>query len=78
MEESEVRFVFSTESGLWKGINFDKQIKAYGNWIPISISEIVNVGELSPDDTLIMYVLNNNEKEIYLDDFVIKLSVAEQ
>ena len=75
MEESEVRFVLSTASGIWKGINFDKQIKAYGNWVPVSISEIINIEELPPGDTISLYILNNDEHEVYLDDFDIKISV---
>ncbi|HPF50279.1 MAG TPA: hypothetical protein PK335_01830 [Draconibacterium sp.] len=79
MEESEVRFVFSTDSsGLWKGINFDKQIKAYGNWAPVSVSEIINIEDLSPDDTFVLYILNNKEQEVYLDDFDIRISVMKK
>lgn len=77
MEESDVCFVVSANSGLWKGINFDKQIKAYGNWIPINVSEIINVEDLMPNDTLSFYLFNNNESEVYLDDLVVNLSALD-
>ncbi len=77
-EESEVSFVISSSSGFWRGTNFRKQIKAYGNWIPVNISEVIDISNFKPGDTLSFYILNNDENEVYLDDFHIDLSVLKQ
>lgn len=78
IESADPQFVisFDTDHGnaYWKGISFKKQIKSYGNWMPVSIHEIVELKDIDPNSTLKIYILNNDKKEMYLEDFSVELS----
>ena len=78
MEESNVSFVISSDIGFWKGINFQKQIKAYGNWMPVTIVEIIDVAEFPPGDVITLYIWNPEQKEVYIDNLAVELSVLKQ
>ncbi|MHA7111710.1 hypothetical protein ACRTDU_16380 [Sunxiuqinia elliptica] len=62
------------ESLLWKGIPLNKQIKYYGNWLPITLNEQIDLTEIPQDATLSIYLWNQNKADLLLDDFEIQLS----
>ena len=77
MKDSEVSFVISTDSGFWKGTGFKNQIKAYGNWMPVTVTNVIDLNTIPPNAIFSLYLLNDKEEETYLDDFSISISVLE-
>ncbi len=62
----------------WKGLPGKKQIKSYGNWLPVSVNQIIDMEDISSDATLILYLWNKEKAELYLDDFNVELSVIKR
>jgi hypothetical protein len=62
----------------WKGLPVKKQIKSYGNWLPVSVNQIIDMEDISSDATLILYLWNKEKAELYLDDFNVELFVIKR
>ena len=77
IDESDPQMVISIEkeqkNEFWKGISLKKQIKSYGNWLPVSVNEIINLKDIKTNGTLSIYIWNREKSELYLDDFKIEL-----
>ncbi len=53
--------------------NLNERIKAYGNWHEVKFDFIINEQNIKPNCNLKIYILNNNNKEMYIDNFTIDI-----
>lgn len=82
VEVADLQLIVSVEKDnekeFWKGLSAKRQIKSYGNWLPVSINQIFDMEAISSDATLILYLWNKGKAELYLDDFNVELSVVKR
>lgn len=57
----------------WKGLNIEKEIKAYSHWWPIKYEHTMDTGGIKEQSLLKIYLLNQNENKVYIDDFNVKI-----
>ena len=77
-----IQLIFSVEDStggyIWKNYDVSRHIRAYGLWEPIYI-QFDEVGKnIRPNSLLKIYLLNEDLKEVYVDDFTIKISEIER
>lgn len=59
---------------LYEQYNVTDKIKAFGNWKAITFGVLFNKEQLKTDSFIKVYVVNNNQEEMYIDDFEVEIS----
>lgn len=57
----------------WKGLDVEPFIKAYAHWWPVKYEQTFNVNLIKSASVLKVYIFNENENEVYIDDFEVKV-----
>ena len=57
----------------WKGYSLTNQLKSHGNWMPVFVNEIIDLEKINLHSILKIYLLNDDQSELYLDNFNIEL-----
>jgi hypothetical protein len=60
-------------SYIWKSMGINKYIKAYSKWWPVKYEEKINLSDLKEKSVIKIYVWNNDNAKLYLDNFNIKI-----
>ena len=68
-----VEIVNEEGSYFWESMSVDHFVKAYNNWWPIHYETFIAKEEIKPNSILKVYMYNEDEETIYVDDFEIIL-----
>ena len=63
-----------TETYFWKALEINRYLKAYSNWWPISYELTIPPKDLKNASRLKVYVWNNDDPDVYIDNFEIKIT----
>jgi len=76
--QTDARIVISLENdtgpSFWESLEVNRYLKAYSNWWPIRFEVSIPQQDLNPSSRLKVYVWKNDDSEIYIDNFGIKIS----
>jgi 4-amino-4-deoxy-L-arabinose transferase-like glycosyltransferase len=77
-ERSEAKLVVSAEDAseayFWQAQPIDRYVKAYGNWWLVKYEIAIEIKALKKNSKLKVYLWNINKRNIYIDDFEIKIT----
>jgi len=77
-DKTETKVIVSLENAdntyFWKALDVSRYLKAYSNWWPVSFDVILLPKDLKPKSLLKIYVWKNDETDVFIDNFDIKIS----
>ncbi len=68
MDENTTPYIYQSNS-------CDHYVKAFSNWNQAEVSFVVESSKIKPASNLKIYIWNPEKKEMYMDDFEVKLSI---